>query len=410
MDTWLDRTRLAWALGGLLLAATVVFVAYSFVGTLVFGIFIYYASRPVYRRSLRRFGNKTVSAAFALTVVVLPILLLLSYTLAIGLQEFSRLARGVDFGAYERILAPYVDIASVVDNPGSLLQDPNVTDSIQPILDTALGSLGFVGNGLLHLFIMLALAYYLLKDGPRLRRWFERRFADPDGVLTTYASAVDRDLYRVFSGNIYNALFTGALGAFVYSLLDLFAPATAGIPYPALIGLLAGAASLVPVVGMKLVYVPVGAYLFGMQYLGGEPVYWVPVVFVVLSFLVVDTIPDFIVRPMVSGTRPHVTYSSRPPFVHVSIDSEGGLHIGMIMFAYILGPILFGWYGLFLGPIILVLLVHFARVVLPEILDGTRIQPFAVDPTNVTDEPVVPTAGPAAGPDQDVGSAPDADD
>jgi predicted PurR-regulated permease PerM len=384
MDHQWERSRYAWALGGLVLAGVLLYVAYSFIGTLVFGVFIYYASRPVQRRLLRRFDSRMLASAVALTVVVLPILLLLGYTVAIGLQEFSRLADTVDLGMYEEMLAPYIDIAEVVENPGSLLQDPNITDSVRPVLAATLGSLGFVGNGLLHLFIMLALAYYLLQDGPKLRRWFERRFADADGVLTSYATAVDRDLYRVFSGNIYNALFTGALGAMVYSTLDLVAPTGAGIPYPALVGLLAGAASLVPVVGMKLVYIPVGAYLFGSQFLSADPVYWVPTAFVLLSFVVVDTIPDFIVRPMVSGTTPNVTYSRRPPFVNVSLAGEGGLHVGMIMFAYILGPILFGWYGLFLGPMILVVVVHFAGVVLPELLSGTRIQPFAVDPSNVT--------------------------
>jgi len=51
------------------------------------------------------------------------------------------------------------------------------------------------------------------------------------------------------------------------------------------------------------------------------------------------------------------------------------------MFAYILGPLLFGWYGLFLGPVVLVLGVHFARLVLPELLHSERLQPYAVDPT-----------------------------
>jgi predicted PurR-regulated permease PerM len=187
----------------------------------------------------------------------------------------------------------------------------------------------------------------------------------------------------VFSGNIYNALFTGTLGALTYSLLDVAAPATASLPYPALVGLLAGAASLVPVVGMKLVYFPVAAYLFAAQYLSADPVFWVPTAFVLLSFVVVDTVPDLVVRPMVSGQRPQVEYSLSPPSVRVRLAGEGGLHVGMIMFAYIFGPLLFGWYGLFLGPMLLVVVVHFARLVLPELLDGQRIQPFAVDPGHV---------------------------
>jgi predicted PurR-regulated permease PerM len=380
MEAKPDRSRVAWTVLGLLLAGTLVYVAYSFVGTLVFGLFVYYATRPVYRRTRRRIPNRSLAAATALTVVVLPVLLLLAYTIAIALQEFNRLEQTVDFGPFEQALDPYVNLSEVVKHPESLLNDPDVQSLAGSLADTALQSLGLVGIGLLHLFVMVAIAFYLLRDGPRLSRWFHRRFDDADGVLGAFVAAVDRDLYRVFSGNIYNALFTGTLGALTYSLLDVAAPASASLPYPALVGLLAGAASLVPVVGMKLVYFPVALYLYGVQYVSAEPTFWVPTAFVLLSFVVVDTIPDLIVRPMVSGQRPQVEYSVSPPSVRLRLSGEGGLHVGMVMFAYIFGPLLFGWYGLFLGPIALVVIVHFARLVLPELLDGERIQPYAVDP------------------------------
>ena len=407
----MDRSRVAWGAIGAFLAAVLAYVLHSFVGTFVFGLFVYYATRPVYRRTRRRIPGRGLAAATALAVVVLPILSLLAYTIGIALQEFNRLDETVDLGPLGRAIEPYVSLSEVVEHPESLLNDPDLQNLLGGLADTVLQSLGLVGTGLLHLFIVLAIAFYLLRDGPRLGRWFHRRFDDADGVLAAFVTAVDRDLYRVFSGNIYNALFTGTLGALSYSLLDVAAPATASLPYPALVGLLAGAASLVPVVGMKLVYVPVAAYLYGVQYLSAEPVYWVPTAFFLLSFVVVDTIPDLIVRPMVSGQRPQVEYSLSPPSVKLRFSGEEGLHVGMIMFAYIFGPLLFGWYGLFLGPILLVVLVHFAQLVLPELLDGERIQPYAVDPSQVTGaglpsgvepgitEPSSPGDDPKPGPD-----------
>jgi predicted PurR-regulated permease PerM len=333
--------------------------------------------------------NRALAATLSLLAIALPVALLVGYTVAIALLEFSRLSDRVDLGALETALEPYLDIAAVVENPGSILQDPNVADSLRPLLDTTLSSLGLVGNGLLHAFIMFALAYYLLKDGARLRRWFERRFADAEGVLTAYLTAVDRDLHRVFSGNIANALFTAVLGALAYNTLVAFSPPGTSVPYPTLVGLLAGAASLVPVVGMKLVYVPVAGYLAGVQYFAADPVWWPVVAFVLLSFVVVDTIPDLIIRPLVSGGSPSARVDRSPPFLHLSLSGEGGLHVGLIMFAYIFGPILFGWYGLFLGPILLVAITHFARLVLPELLAGETIVPVAVDPGAIPNHEVV---------------------
>ncbi|MEF8843415.1 MAG: AI-2E family transporter [Haloarculaceae archaeon] len=406
MEVELDRSRVAWSLLGLLLAGVLVYVAYSFVGTIVFGLFVYYATRPVYRRTRRRIPNRNIAAGVALTVVVLPVFLLLGYTVAIALQEFNRLRETVDLGPFEEILAPYVNISEVVSNPSTLLNDPDVQSLVGSIADGAVQSLGLVGTGLLHLFIVLAVAFYLLKDGPRLSRWVHRQVADADGVLRTFGIAVDRDLYRVFSGNIYNALFTATVGALTYSLLDVAAPASAALPYPALLGLLAGAGSLVPVVGMKLVYVPVALYLYVTQFVSGEPVLWVPTAFVLLSFVVVDTIPDLVIRPMVSGQRPQVEYSLYPPSVRVRLSGEDGVHVGLIMFAYIFGPLLFGWYGLFLGPMLLVVVVHFARIVLPELLGPRTIQPYAVDPSQATEVGEPPGADPGATGGSEAGGGP----
>jgi predicted PurR-regulated permease PerM len=363
-----SRSRLAWWTLGAVLVGTLLFVAYSFVGTLVVAVFIYYATRPVYTRIARRVRPPSVAAALALVALALPLVLLVGYALAIAIREFEGVSANVDLGPLESTLGPYANVTATVDDPGALLNDPNVFEAVQGAADVGLSYAGFVGTGLLHLFVMFAVAFYLLRDGPRLGRWTTSRFGDDAGVLVRYGRAVDRDLYKVFSGNIFNAVFTAAIGAIVYSLLNFFAPVGAGIPYPALVGFLAGAASLVPVVGMKLVYVPVTVYLFGAAYLSGDPNYTIPAAFAVLSFVVVDTIPDLILRPYVSGRN---------------------LHVGLVMFAYIFGPLLFGWYGIFLGPMILVFVVHFARLVLPELVRGTEIRPFSVDPATMTD----PAAG-----------------
>jgi len=41
------------------------------------------------------------------------------------------------------------------------------------------------------------------------------------------------------------------------------------------------------------------------------------------------------------------------------------------MFAYIFGPIAFGIYGIFLGPILLVLVSQFFRTVAPYVFSGS---------------------------------------
>ena len=346
-----DRGRIAWWLLGLALAAVVAFVVYAFVGTFVFGLFLYYATRPIYARVKRRVRPPSLAAGTSLVALALPVILLVSYAIAIALQEIDRLAEVYDLAALEALFGPYLDVSTVPVTPAELATGDGLA-ALATALESATTYLGFLGVGALHLFVMIAIAFYLLRDDHKLVRWANRRFGDEAGVLASYANAVDRSFHQVFFGNILNAALTGTIGAIVYTALDLAAPAglAGGVPYPTLLGLLAGAASLVPVVGMKLVYVPAGLYLLAVTLLTGEAgLLWFPLAFFVLSFVVVDTIPDFVLRPYVSGRS---------------------LHVGMLMLAYIFGPLLFGWYGIFLGPMLLVIAVRFNRIVLPEVLSA----------------------------------------
>lgn len=356
-----DRSRFGWWIGAALLGGALGYVVYSFVGTFVFGVFIYYATRPVYRRLKPRIRPPSLAASVALLTLALPALLLLAYTIAVGLQELQlALDRGVvDLGRFEQLLGPYIDVASVAEDPESLLDEPSVQSALTSFSQNAMSYLGFIGNAALHLFVMITIAFYLLRDDHRLASWFRRRFSDERGVLEAYTRAVDRDFSNIFFGNILNAVFTGIIGAVAYSVLDAIAPAGIFIPYPALLGLLTGVASLVPVVGIKLVYVPLTAWVSFQTVELAAPV-WFVVVFVSVSFVIVDVFPDLVLRPYVSGR---------------------GLHLGMVMLAYIFGPLLFGWYGIFLGPMLLVLIVHFVRLVLPELLAGEAVEPDAVGHT-----------------------------
>ncbi|MDS0283169.1 AI-2E family transporter [Haloarcula onubensis] len=384
-DVDINWPRAFWIGFGVVLAAAVLFVTYSFIGTFVFGVFIYYATRPLYRRVQRRVRQRTLSALLSLFLLALPVLVLLYYTIAIAVQEFSRFAQTADVGPYADAVEPYINVSEVVQNPQALLSDAAGPGTVVDTLGQFVGYLGVVGTGLIHVFVMFALAFYLLRDGDRFAEWL-KGFLDHRGVLDRYFHEVDRSFHKVFYGNILNAIVTGAIGAIAFSIVDFFAPVGLGVPYPALTGLLAGAASLIPIIGMKIVYVPMALYLALEAGLDGEG-WWFVALFVAVAFVIVDTIPDLVVRPYVSGGGslsfgPFGRSESTP-----EPDSNPGLHTGTLMFAYILGPFLFGWYGLFLAPMILVLVAHFARFVLPVIVEGEG-RPAGVDPTNLVGEEV----------------------
>jgi hypothetical protein len=161
------------------------------------------------------------------------------------------------------------------------------------------------------------------------------------------------------------------------------------------LGVLTGAASLIPIAVGKIVYLPVVAYL-GAQAVdsGGASLAFVGVVLVVY-FLVLDILPQTFLQPYITGRQ---------------------LDVVVLLFAYLLGPILFGWYGFFLLPILFVLMLEAIRIVLPELLHGEPLTPtvsigesVGSNPQSVAEERR--TAGRRAPPNEDsLGSGSTSDD
>jgi predicted PurR-regulated permease PerM len=360
-----DRSRAAWWGVGAVLAVATAFVLHSFVGTFVVGVFLYYAARPLYRRLRTYVRRPSVAAGGALLLLELPLLFVLAYALSTGLQDLGRLLARLNGGESQSALQPYLDLSTLLRRLETFLQTADPV-ALRRLIDTGLESVGFVGIGLVHLFTMYVLAFYLLRDDHRLSTWFRTSFADGAGVVDAFADSIDDDLHHVFFGTILNAVLTAIVGVVVYTLLVVALPTGRAIPYPALLGLIAGAASLIPVVGNKLVYGPVTGYLFVVAAIDPNVTAALPVAFLLVSYVVVDSVPDMLLHPYVSGPN---------------------LHRGLIMLAYVLGTLVFGWYGIFLGPIVLVVGVHFSRLVMPELLAGERIRPHAVDPSYIPEWP-----------------------
>ena len=350
----LDRAMAVTAVLGFACLLTLSVFVYSFVGTFVFGIFIYYSVRPVYRIFRRVVPAGGLAAFLSMFALALPALLVVFYAVTVAVNDFGRLlTHQRNVALLSSVLDRYVTAVPTAIDPEALLsRDIDVGLVVQSVgiaLDILSQSFSLLGLGVIHLFIMLTLAFYLLRDGDQLASW-GHSWVSNDALLA-YGQAVDRDLRNVYFGNIANAAATGAIGVIAYTLLNVYlAPRGAAIPYPALLGMLTGVASLVPMVGMKLVYVPVSLYLTGSLVLAGrEDLLWFVAAFALVSLVVVDTVPDIVLRPFVSG---------------------GTLHSGTLMLTYVLGSLLFGWYGIFLAPLLLVVTVEFVRVLLPELLGG----------------------------------------
>lgn len=373
------RNHPVWLLVGIALLGAVSYILRSFIGLVVVGLFVYYAARPLYRRLVDRIGHPTAAAGLSIIILVFPAFLLVGYAFLIVSRELRRLTDVAAFGPQQLGIDPetysrLTDPSFLLSAEGRELLTGEFSGSILQSLVSVVETATVLGIVLINLLAIVVFAFYLLRDDDRLAAWLHTNFDTRETVFEEFLQAVDRDLSSIFFGNILNAIVTGTIAVIAYSVLNVFAPAGAAIPAAALVGLLAGAASLIPIVGMKIVYVPVALYMAvrGVLTAGGESL-WFVVLFAMVSIIVVDSIPDFLLRPYVSGKN---------------------IHIGSLMLAYILGPLFFGWYGLFLMPALLVVVIQFATVVVPPLVADSPPTTSDPEPTPHRFSAVMPPTRP----------------
>ena len=350
----MDRQRLAWWLIGLVLLIVVGRFGLQFVGTFVFGLFVYYGARPIAERIEDVVGHRGAAATLTVLAIVVPGLALLGY---VGLVAFRELTVALE----PALLAAVSERPSMPDAVRQLIRDPrgyltrlDNLGAIRNRLTTGLRQLGVLANGLVHLTLALSMSFFLLRDGDRIDAWFREEVGGEGSVPHAYVSAVDADLQTVYFGNVITVSLVTVLSVVVYNGYNTVVPSAVTLPFPTLLALLTGVATFVPLVVGKIVYVPATAYLGWLAYQDGAGLFWAPLSFLVVAFVFLDLLPQAVLRPIISGRS---------------------LHTGLVLFAYVLGAAYFGWYGLFLGPLLVVLAVQFLNVVVPELIHGDSLSP-----------------------------------
>jgi predicted PurR-regulated permease PerM len=353
-----DPNGIFWWIYVALLAGVAAFIAQSFVGILVLGLFGYYATRPIRTRIRRVIESRTVAAALTVLSVLVPVFVLLLYAV---IRLFQQLQSLLDESVVAMLTAELgiEAIPSGDFGPEALLGDPPSVDELADLLSGSavqqgLDVLGAVSGTLILVALAVTLSYALLVHDGALSRSFRDLVGPPGTTAYSYALAVDEDLESVFFGNFLFVLAVSLLATATYGLTNLLAPPGLRVPMVFTLGFLTGITSLVPIVVGKVVYVPVVAYLgFRAVQQGSDGFVFVGGVLVVY-FLVLDIIPQSLLQPVISGRR---------------------INPMVLLFAYILGPILFGWYGFFLLPILFVLMLETVRIVLPALLQDDSVGP-----------------------------------
>ena len=347
----MNEQRLVVAGFGLIVAGVAGYLAYQFIAAVTIAVFLYNSTRNFYHKLERFRLPKQLRALVTISLLAIPFVLLLSYTIVLLVVEARQfIATYPVADSIPESVAWFDGVDELPELTATGLIDAYQTGQFDSLIQFGLDHAAFVTSLvtglLLNLLIVAVMTYYLLIDGSTFHEWL-LRFDDEDMAREFFETA-DEELEAVLFGNLLNVILISIISILVFMGYNVVAPSSVHVPYPALAGALTGIASLIPVVGMKVVYVPLAGLAAVPSVLSGDySLLGYVAGFLLLAVVIVDTIPDLLLRPYLSGNRTHV---------------------GLLMLAYIFGPVVLGFYGLFFAPIVLVLGLTFADTALPRLL------------------------------------------
>jgi len=315
-----------------LLIAGCLLVLRPFVSMLLWGLVLCVSSWPLYCRLLRLVNQRRSLAAALMTLGLLLILLLpfviVGLTLADNVNALTAavqkwMAAGPPAPPEWLGKIPLVG-AKAVESWQSLAGDSSklmakAQEEVPVVGGWLLKGGLLLGQGLLGLALSIFIAFFLFRDGDAIAGWLNRavgRIAGDKGLrlLTVAAKTIRGVVYGILGTALAQAVLAG-IGYFI-----------AGVPGAALLALLTFFASVIPVVGVGLVWIPAAIWLFHQGATGYG-------IFMIIWGLFVGNVDNFI-KPWL------ISQGSNMPFI-------------LIFFGVIGGALAFGFIGVFLGPTLL---------------------------------------------------------
>ena len=314
-------------------SAAFVWILLPFSGAVFWGAVIAIVFRPVYLRLLGRWKHRRTLAAMAtLLLVVLIVVLPLTFLTGMLVREGAAFYQRVQSG--ETNFARYFEqvVAVLPSSLHGLLEHFGLThfNELQTRITDALGRGGqaiaaqaySVGQNALDMvvgfFVMLYLAFFLLRDGERLsdrlrmavplRPEHRRQLAEK--FLTVIRATV--------KGNVLVAAAQGALGGLAFWYFDI----RGALLWAVLMGFL----SLLPAIGAALIWLPVALYFLVTGAV------WQGVALIIYCVIVIGLV-DNMLRPILVGK------DIQMPDYLVLISTLGGMAVFGIN-GFVIGPVI----------------------------------------------------------------------
>lgn len=307
---------------------------------LLLAFLLAYLLYPLQRR-LHGYVGRRVSAGLIIGATFLAVVIPLGVSLVVAIQQAISILDAVSRGEFdlgpigsllgeqtgvpidiERLLSQSgLDVSTLLGGSGG--GDPTaLLGNAAEVFTNVVSVLGSLTDIAVGLTVSVFVLYYLLVDGPGLLSWVRTVSPLRTSTVDRLYDRADRLMYAVLFGNLLVAVVQGVLIGIGFAAL--------GISNAIFWTIATTVLALLPVIGASVVWIPAVGYLL----LVGRPVIAV-VLFAYGAFVV--SLSDNYLRPVIGGR-------------------EAELNPGLFIIGIFGGLAVFGFMGLFFGPIVLGLL------------------------------------------------------
>ena len=294
--------------------------------TIAAGLILAYAFLPLYKRVFKIFRERNTSALAVCVLIVLIIFIPLWFLIPLIIQQgfnVFRFSQTIDVTGIVQTIIPTAteqiqrETISIISNFVG-----NITSSS---LNALAGFLLDLPTVLLHLAVIIFVFFFTLRDKDKLKEFVSG--------ISPFNKQKEKLLIKQFRDVTSSIVFGYIVVGIIQGIATGIGLLVFGVPQALLLTVFAVFASIIPLVGPWLIWIPAAIYLL----VSGNIVS--AIIFAIYSIAIVSTI-DNILRPYIVSRKTGISS------VIVLVGMIGGLFV-------------FGILGIILGPLILSYLILF---------------------------------------------------
>ncbi|SHO81591.1 Acid membrane antigen A [hydrothermal vent metagenome] len=308
----------------------------TFLFPMVIAMLLTMATYNITKRLTKKFNSRVVSSIIATFLLILLIFVPILYITTAMIDYLTHIDKGVIGEATQYIKKILITIPYGNELSLEFFKDDEIITSIRSYA-SYLTSVSSAGVGFIKNILFVLVFYFIINVyGDKVFVLIQSLIPIPTIRSTKIISSVSSTMEVVFYSIIVTAIFEGLLFGFFISIYGFD-----GL----LFGIIYGFASLIPVVGGAIVWLPLSIYAWNN--ISPE----ISIQIVSYSLIVISLVADTIIKPMI------IRVVQKDMLKTVNDINEL-----LIFFSIIAGMSSYGFWGMILGPAITSFLIAMTRI------------------------------------------------